>query len=82
LVVDPPSSIPAGTPERTRVARTDLARGEAAAPPSGIDVAQVLEQAFRHLAWLFRDDAVIAGALPGWNDVLDRYLPEPFRALG
>jgi hypothetical protein len=81
-VVDPPSSIPTGTLERIRVARTDLARGEAAAPPSSIDVAQVLEHAFRHLAWLFRDDAEIAEALPGWNDVLDRYLPEPFRALG
>jgi hypothetical protein len=81
-VIDPPHTLPADTLERTVVARTDLARGEATAPPTGIGVAQVIEHALRHLSWLVRDDAAIAEALPGWNDVLDRYRPEPFRALG
>jgi hypothetical protein len=38
--------------------------------------------ALRHLAWLFRDDAMIAEALPTWKDVLDRYLPEPSARSG
>ena len=81
-VVEPPSSLPPGTLVRTPVARADLARGDATAPPSEIGVAQVIEHALRHLAWLLRDDPAIAEALPDWAEVLDRYQPEPFRALG
>jgi hypothetical protein len=81
-VVEPPASVPADTLERVEVARADLARGDATAPPSEIGVTQVIEHALRHLSWLLRDDPAIAEALPDWADVLDRYQPEPFRALG
>jgi len=81
-VVEPPSAIPQDTLERLEVARADLARGDATAPPSEIGVAQVIEHALRHLSWLLRDDPAIAEALPDWAAVLDRYQPEPFRALG
>ena len=81
-VVEPPSSLPADALERTVVVRTDLARGEATAPPTGIAVAQVVEHALRHLSWLVRDDTAIAEAIPEWIEVLDGYQPEPFRALG
>jgi hypothetical protein len=64
------------------VARAELARGQATAPPPAIGAAQVLEHALRHLAWLVRDDPAIARALPEWPAVLADYLPEPFRAFG
>jgi hypothetical protein len=64
------------------VARADLARGDALGPPTDIDVAQVLEHAFRHLSWLVKDDAVVGEALADWVSFLDRYEPEPFRAFG
>lgn len=64
------------------VARTKLARGDAFGPPIDIGVTQVLEHAFRHLAWLVNDDAVVADRLRGWIGFLERYQPEPFRALG
>jgi hypothetical protein len=81
-VVEPPPELPADTLERTVVVRTDLARGDATAPPPEIGVAQVVEHALRHLSWLVRDDAAIGGAIPEWVGVLDDYQPEPFRALG
>jgi hypothetical protein len=81
-VVEPASSLPTDTLERTVVTRTDLARGEATAPPAGIGVAQVVEHALRHLSWLIRDDTAIADAIRDWVEVLDDYQPEPFRALG
>ncbi len=81
-VVEPRATLPPDTLERIRVARADLARGAATAPPSGIGVAQVIEHALRHLSWLFRDDPAVAEALPEWAELLDRYQPEPFRALG
>jgi hypothetical protein len=81
-VVEPPTSPPAGSLERVPVARADLARGDATAPPSEIAVAQVIEHALRHLSWLVRDDPAIAEALPDWVPILERYQPEPFRALG
>jgi hypothetical protein len=64
------------------IARAELARGDTTAPPTAIAVAQVLEHALRHLAWLVADDPAIATALPGWSAVLESYVPEPFRALG
>ena len=81
-VVEPPPSPPADILEPTPVARTDLARGVATAPPTAIGVAQVIEHALRHLSWLYKDDPAVAEALPDWAEVLDRYQPEPFRALG
>ncbi len=64
------------------VRHAELARGDAFAPPPAIDVAQVLEHAFRHLAWLVKDDDEVRTALPGWIEFLDAYEPEPFRAFG
>jgi hypothetical protein len=64
------------------VARADLARGDAFGPPPEIGVAQVLEHAFRHLAWLVKDDAVVGDRLGDWAGFLERYEPEPFRAFG
>jgi hypothetical protein len=63
------------------VERADLARGDAFEPPPEIRVAQVLEHAFRHLAWLMKDDAVVGQTLADWAAFLERYEPEPFRAL-
>jgi hypothetical protein len=81
-VVEPPSVVPQDTLQRVEVARAELARGDATAPPSEIGVEQVVEHALRHLSWLLRDDPAIAEALPDWAEILDRYQPEPFRALG
>ena len=64
------------------VTHTELARGDVTTPPPTIAVAQVLEHALRHLAWLVAEDEVIGRALPGWPAVLTAYVPEPFRALG
>ena len=78
-----------GAPERQSeflveepVGRSDLARGDALAPPVDIGVTQVIEHAFRHLAWLVVDDPAIARALPDWAASLAPYEPEPFRAFG
>ena len=59
------------------VARIDLARGDALAPPDDIGVTQVIEHAFRHLAWLAVDDPAIADALPDGPSPSRRYEPEP-----
>ena len=80
-VVTPPTA-PPDSWEIAPVARAELARGDATAPPTAIDITQVLEHALRHLAWLLADDPAIAAALPGWSDLLESYVPEPFRALG
>jgi hypothetical protein len=64
------------------VARAELARGDAIGPPPQIGVAQVLEHALRHLAWLVRDDEAVRRALPDWVAFLDGYEPQPFRAFG
>lgn len=64
------------------VARADLARGDAMAPPPEIGVSQVLEHAFRHLSWLVKDDEAVHAALPEWTTFLDGYEPEPFRPFG
>lgn len=81
-IVEPPSSLESDTLERVTVGRTDLARGDTTLPPREIGVLQVIEHALRHLSWLVVDDPVIAGALPDWRELLLRYQPEPFRALG
>jgi len=64
------------------VERHELARGEATTAPLQISAGPVIEHGLRHLAWLARDDAAVAAALPpGWLAVLDGYVPEPFRHL-
>lgn len=64
------------------VTRAELARGDAMGPPVRIDIAQVVEHAFRHLSWLVKDDEAVRGALPDWVSFLDGYEPEPFRSFG
>ena len=66
----------------TPVVRTELARGEATAPPTDIGVLQVLEHALRHVAWLAKDDPTIKSELADWSTALASYVPEPFRAFG
>ena len=80
VVVDPPRELPPSSLEMFLVERSDLARGDSLAPPESITVAAVLEHAIRHLAWLIRDDPMIAAALAEWSPALDCYRPEPFRA--
>ena len=82
VAVVPPDSVPPSSWEIVEVAHSDLARGDATAPPSSIDISQVQEHALRHLAWLRQDDPVIADLLDDWSDALSDYVPEPFRALG
>jgi hypothetical protein len=65
------------------IGRSQLARSDATAAPPDISYAQVLEHGLRHLAWLARDDPVVARELSaGWRAALEGYVPEPFRALG
>ena len=65
------------------IARSELARGEATAAPREIATTQVVEHGLRHMAWLAKDDPVVAAELPaGWRDLLADYVPEPFRNLG
>jgi hypothetical protein len=72
-----------GTMDSVPLARTALARGCAAAAPREIGFAQVVEHGLRHLAWLAKDDPVVAAELPAdWHRVLAGYIPEPFRNLG
>ena len=82
LAVLSPGCAPPESWEASVAGRTELARGDVTTPPPTIAVDQVLEHALRHLAWLSREDEVIGRALPGWAQVLEGYVPEPFRALG
>ena len=64
------------------VQRTDLARGGATSSPDEITAAPVIEHGLRHLAWLVKDDPVVAHELsPDWHALLSTYVPEPFRPL-
>ena len=80
-VVSPESASPPSW-QVVEVTRSELARGDATAPPSSIGVTQVQEHALRHLAWLRQDDPTIAGLLSEWAHVLSDFIPEPFRAFG
>jgi len=80
-VVDEPETLPPESLVAVPVGRADLARGGATGAPGSIEVAQVLEHALRHLAWLLRDDPVVGAALADWDGALRDYVPEPFRAL-
>ena len=72
-----------GEMETAPINRSDLARSEASAAPAEIGHGQVLEHGLRHLAWLAREDAVVAAELsPAWHAALSGYVPEPFRSLG
>jgi hypothetical protein len=65
------------------IERTGLARGAATAAPSEIATSQVVEHGLRHMAWLAKEDPVVAAELPaGWVTLLADYVPEPFRNLG
>jgi hypothetical protein len=80
VVIDPAQ---VGNQASAPIHRTELARSAATAAPSTISELQVLEHGLRHLAWLARDDEVVARELePGWHVALAAYVPEPFRALG
>ena len=82
LAVVSPAADPPPSWEAEPITHAELARGDATAPPPSIGVVQVLEHALRHLAWLMKDDPVVARALPDWQGFLDDYTPEPFRAFG
>ena len=80
-VVPPDSNAPLSW-KLEEVGRAELARGDATAPPSSIDIVQVQEHGLRHLAWLTKDDPTISELLAGWAEALSDYVPEPFRAFG
>ena len=75
-----PADAPDGL-DAVPIARAELARGEATAPPPVIGVEQVVEHALRHLSWLVKDDPVIREELADWASVLEGYEPEPFRSF-
>jgi hypothetical protein len=69
--------------ESAPIGRAELARSEATAAPREIAHSQVVEHGLRHMAWLAREDPVVAAELPKqWHAALKGYLPEPFRSLG
>lgn len=69
--------------ESAPIGRAELARSDATAAPREIAHSQVVEHGLRHMAWLAREDAVIAAELPQqWHTALESYVPEPFRSLG
>jgi hypothetical protein len=72
-----------GRMESAPIGRSDLARSRATAAPQRIAYQQVLEHGLRHLAWLAREDVVVAAELtPAWHAALSAYVPEPFRSFG
>jgi hypothetical protein len=81
VVVIDPSLV--GAMESVPIDRSELARSEATTAPQAIAFGQVVEHGLRHLAWLVKDDPVVATELPrAWGPILAGYVPEPFRALG
>jgi hypothetical protein len=81
VAVERPEKIP-DSYEIELVARAELARGRATAPPVWVHLSQVVEHGLRHLAWLVREDEAIHQALGDWSRALSEYEPEPFRAFG
>ena len=80
VVIDPAL---VGSMASAPIDRAELARSAATAAPRDIAWGQVVEHGLRHLAWLVRDDPVVAAELPSpWVAALAGYVPEPFRALG
>jgi hypothetical protein len=81
VVVLPPELV--GSMASVVIGRAELARSEATVAPRDIAVEAVVEHGLRHLAWLVKDDPIVAEALPApWRPILAQYVPEPFRALG
>jgi hypothetical protein len=80
-VITPPAALPPDSLVKVRIGRAELARGEAMAAPESISLDAVIEHALRHLSWLVKDDPAVMHSLAAWKDVLERYQPEPFRAL-
>lgn len=69
--------------ESRPIERAELARGTATAAPRSIATASVVEHGLRHMAWLAKEDAVVAAELSDrWREALATYTPEPFRNLG
>jgi hypothetical protein len=65
------------------IGRAALARSDATAAPRDIATDAVVEHGLRHMAWLAKDDPVVAATLDQtWKSLLAAYVPEPFRALG
>jgi hypothetical protein len=80
VVIDPNL---VGSMDSLPIVRSELARGATTAAPREIATTQVVEHGLRHMAWLAKDDPVVAAELPaGWRDLLAEYVPEPFRNLG
>lgn len=78
LAVVPPEAAGPAVP----IGREDLARSGATRAPEVIGSHQVLEHALRHLAWLAREDDVVADALdPRWHTALQGYVPAAFEQL-
>lgn len=78
LAVAPRAAVTAAAP----IGRTALARSGATRAPAVIGSLQVLEHALRHLAWLAREDDVVAAALDDrWHAALQGYVPAPFEQL-
>jgi hypothetical protein len=72
-----------GTMASVPIDRAPLARSEATTAPSAIATGAVVEHGLRHMAWLAKDDPVVATTLDApWKALLASYMPEPFRALG
>jgi len=65
------------------IGRAAPARSEATAAPAEIAIDAVVEHGLRHMAWLAKDDPVVAATLDDpWKQLLTSYVPEPFRTLG
>ena len=72
-----------GDMESLPIDRAELARGTATAAPRAIASASVIEHGLRHMAWLAKEDPIVAAELSdAWRSVLATYVPEPFRNLG
>jgi len=72
-----------GDMQSVPIGRAALARSEATAAPRDIATDAVVEHGLRHMAWLAKDDPVVATTLDdAWKALLAGYVPEPFRALG
>jgi hypothetical protein len=64
------------------ITRSELARSGTTKAAGTIGAAQVLEHGLRHLAWLAREDPIVADALSEeWKRALADYIPEPFRNM-
>jgi len=71
-----------GAMDRIPIRRADLARSTAHQAPAEIGSNQILEHALRHLAWLAREDEVVAATLSeAWKTELMTYVPSPFQQL-